>query len=96
MRPANITSSNHDMHAGELETSVLLAAYQTYVRDGWNTADHSAPDRRYLTTLASAPTTTPASLANHPRQQKKKDWVPLNHLGAAAGTLIGRLAPPHD
>jgi creatinine amidohydrolase len=49
---ARITSSNHDdMHAGELETSVLLAAYPDYLRDGWNTTDHHAPDRRYLTTL---------------------------------------------
>jgi creatinine amidohydrolase len=31
------------MHAGELEASVLLATYPTYVRDGWNTTDHSAP-----------------------------------------------------
>jgi creatinine amidohydrolase len=63
------------MHAGELETSVLLAAYPDYVRDGWNTTDHAPPDRRYLSTLA--PTPTSASLANHPRQQKEKDWVPL-------------------
>jgi hypothetical protein len=26
---------------------------------------------------ASTPTPTPASLANHPRRQKNKDWVPL-------------------
>ncbi len=39
------------MHAGELETSILLAAYPSYPPDGWNTTDHSAPDRRYLTTL---------------------------------------------
>ena len=65
------------MHAGELEASVLLATYPTYVRDGWNTTDHSAPDRRYLTTLGTSAYTRPASLANHPRQQEKKDWVPL-------------------
>jgi creatinine amidohydrolase len=36
-----ITSTNHDdMHAGELETSILLATHPSYVRDGWQTADH--------------------------------------------------------
>jgi creatinine amidohydrolase len=29
------------MHAGELETSILLAAHPAYVRDGWQTADHT-------------------------------------------------------
>jgi creatinine amidohydrolase len=49
---ASITSRNHDdMHAGELETSILPAAYPDYVRDGWNATDHSAPDRRHLTAL---------------------------------------------
>jgi creatinine amidohydrolase/Fe(II)-dependent formamide hydrolase-like protein len=34
-RAAGISSSNHDdMRAGELETSVLLAAHSSYVRDG--------------------------------------------------------------
>ena len=30
------------MHAGELEASVLLATYPTYVRDGWNTTATTA------------------------------------------------------
>jgi creatinine amidohydrolase len=49
---ADITSTSHDdMHAGELEASILLAAHPGYVRDGWQTADHSATDRRHLTTV---------------------------------------------
>jgi creatinine amidohydrolase len=49
---AGISSSNHDdMHAGELETSILLAAHPAYVRDGWQNSDYIASDRRYLTTL---------------------------------------------
>ena len=39
------------MRAGELETSILLATYPDYLRDGWHTADQAANDRRYLTTL---------------------------------------------
>ncbi len=39
------------MNAGELETSVLLAAHPSYVRHGWHGHDHIAPDRRYLSTV---------------------------------------------
>ena len=94
---ACITSSTHDdMHAGELETSVLLAAYPTYVRDGWDTADHSAPDRRYLTSLGMSAYTDTGVIGQPSQATKEKGLGALNHLGAAAGTLIGLLALPHD
>ena len=33
---AGISSNNHDdIHAGELETSILLAAQPAYLRNGW-------------------------------------------------------------
>lgn len=49
---ANMTTSNHeDMHAGELETSILLHAYPEMVRAGYETADHIADDRAGLLTL---------------------------------------------
>jgi creatinine amidohydrolase len=58
-RAAGISSSNHDdMHARELETSVLLAAHSSYVRDGWPGHDHITPDRRYLTTVGIRAYTT--------------------------------------
>jgi creatinine amidohydrolase len=51
-RAAGISSSSHDdLHAGELETSVLLAAHSSYVREGWQGHDHIASDRRYLNTV---------------------------------------------
>lgn len=37
-----------DMHAGELETSVLLYAHPELVRPGYASADHVADDRRHL------------------------------------------------
>ena len=37
------TSSHEDMHAGELKTSILLAAQPAYLRDGWHT--DRCPDR---------------------------------------------------
>jgi creatinine amidohydrolase len=45
------TNAHEDMHAGELETSILLKAMPHVVRPGYETADWSADDRRYLLTL---------------------------------------------
>jgi creatinine amidohydrolase len=39
------------MHAGELETSILLYAMPEVVRPGYETADHQADERRHLLTL---------------------------------------------
>jgi creatinine amidohydrolase len=65
------------MHAGELETSVLLAAYPDYVRDGWNTTDHGAPDRRYLSTLGINVYTDTGVIGQPSQATKEKEWVPL-------------------
>jgi creatinine amidohydrolase len=51
------TSADSDMHAGELETSVLLHAHPHLVRAGYETSDHLADDRRHLLTLGLAPYT---------------------------------------
>jgi creatinine amidohydrolase len=42
------TTIHEDMHAGEIETSVLLHAHPELVRDGYETADCIADDRRHL------------------------------------------------
>jgi creatinine amidohydrolase len=42
------TSMHEDMHAGEIETSILLHAHPELVRDGYETADWTADDRRHL------------------------------------------------
>jgi creatinine amidohydrolase len=48
---AKLSTSNHeDMHAGELETSILLHVNPELVRDGYQTADWVADDRRHLLT----------------------------------------------
>lgn len=48
---AELASSMHeDMHAGEIETSILLHACPEVVRPGYETADHLADDRRHLLT----------------------------------------------
>jgi len=86
---AGITSTNHDdMHAGELETSILLAAYPSYLRAGWNTADHSASDRRYLTTVGISAYTTTGVIGYPSRATEAKGHALLNHLGRNADTLV--------
>jgi creatinine amidohydrolase len=45
-----VTSNHEDMHAGELETSILLHAHPELVRDGYQAADWTADDRRHLLT----------------------------------------------
>jgi creatinine amidohydrolase len=44
------TSAHEDMHAGELETSILLHVSPELVRDGYHAADWVADDRRHLLT----------------------------------------------
>ncbi|GAA3170632.1 MULTISPECIES: creatininase family protein [Streptomyces] len=51
------TSAHSDMHAGELETSILLHTHPELVRPGYASADHLADDRRHLLTLGMAPYT---------------------------------------
>jgi len=56
---AGLASSGHaDMHAGEIETSILLHAHPELVRDGYQEADWVADDRRHLLTTGMTAYTT--------------------------------------
>ncbi|MEJ3654330.1 creatininase family protein [Actinomycetes bacterium KLBMP 9759] len=52
------TSMVTDMHAGELETSILLHAHPHLVTPGYATSDHRADDRRHLLTRGMQAYTT--------------------------------------
>ncbi|MEV7500626.1 creatininase family protein [Streptomyces sp. NPDC093018] len=43
-----VTTSHEDMHAGEIETSILLHADPSLVRPGYEDADHDGGDRPFL------------------------------------------------
>ena len=59
-----------------------------YVRDGWQSSDYIASDRRYLTTLGKS-AYTPNGVIGYPsRASAEKGHMVLNHLGQAAGKLI--------
>ena len=45
-----VSSGYEDMHAGEIETSILLYSHPELVRDGYQSADWVANDRRHLLT----------------------------------------------
>ncbi|HET6359753.1 creatininase family protein [Streptomyces sp.] len=45
------TPSHSDMHAGEVETSILLHAHPELVRPGFETSDFLADERKHLLTL---------------------------------------------
>ncbi|MES4891723.1 creatininase family protein [Streptomyces sp. NPDC096012] len=46
-----LTSLLTDMHAGEIETSILLHAHPEFVRPGYESTDFTADDRRHLLTV---------------------------------------------
>lgn len=51
-RAAKVSTTEHeDMHAGELETSILLYAYPDLVRSNYASSDHVANERPGLLTL---------------------------------------------
>ncbi|MEU3098465.1 creatininase family protein [Streptomyces sp. NPDC006967] len=50
-RAGVVTSLLTDMHAGEIEASVLLHTHPELLRPGYETSDHVADDRRHLLTL---------------------------------------------
>ena len=45
------TSDHEDMHAGELEASILLHTYPEIVREGYETGDHIANERPAFLTV---------------------------------------------
>ncbi|MFD1149575.1 creatininase family protein [Saccharothrix hoggarensis] len=59
------TSSRADMHAGELETSILLHTHPDLVKSGYETGDHLADDRPHLLTRGLAPY-TPSGVVGRP------------------------------
>ena len=89
---AGMTSTSHDdMHAGELETSILLACYPDYLRPGWHASDHTRSDRRYLTTLGMEAYTDTGVIGQPSLATADKGRALLDHLAKAAHPLIALL-----
>lgn len=81
---AGISSSGHDdMHAGELETSILLHSFPHLVRQGNENADHEARDRPHLLTLGMSGYTTTGVIGSPSRGTAEKGRLVLESLTAS-------------
>lgn len=86
---AGMASDPHDdMHAGELEVSILLAAYPDVVREGWKHDDHTADDRRYLSVLGMSAYTKSGVIGRPSLASPEKGRAALDHLVGAAQHIL--------
>ena len=86
---AGMTSTSHeDMHAGELEVSILLAAFPDAVRDGWDQDDHTVDDRRHLGVLGMAAYTKSGVVGRPSLATPQKGRAALDHLLGAAQHIL--------
>lgn len=82
------TDSHEDMHAGELETSILLDAFPDLVREGWEHADHTHSDRRHLAVLGMAAYTKSGVIGRPSLGTAAKGRAALEHLAAGAREVL--------
>ncbi len=61
------TNHSEDMHAGELEVSILLHVAPDQVRPSYKTGDHVADERPHLL-VTGMPTYTPTGVIGYPSQ----------------------------
>lgn len=83
---AHMVTNNHtDMHAGELETSILLAAYPKVVRPGNETADWLADERSHLLSQGMRPYTTSGVIGRPSLGTSLKGQTALSSLSGGFG-----------
>ncbi|MBC6462863.1 creatininase family protein [Actinomadura sp. HBU206391] len=86
-----VTSADSDMHAGELETSLLLHAHPTLVGRGYATSDHLADDREHLLTLGMAAYTESGVVGRPSLASAEKGRDVLASLVASFGEMLSVL-----
>ncbi|BCJ51258.1 creatinine amidohydrolase [Actinoplanes sp. NBRC 14428] len=90
---ARLESGGHeDMHAGEIETSILLATFPEVVRPGNETADWIADERPYLLTLGMAGYTKSGVIGRPSLGSNDKGDRVLASLVQSFGPLLSALA----
>lgn len=82
------TTDHQDMHAGELETSVLLHAAPDLVRAGFGSADHLADDRRDLLTTGMAAYTENGVIGKPSRASAEKGKAVLASLTGSFARVL--------
>ncbi|HEU5157897.1 MAG TPA: creatininase family protein [Streptosporangiaceae bacterium] len=86
-----VTPLDSDMHAGELETSLLLHAHPHLVRPGYASADHLADDREHLLTLGLAAYTESGVVGRPSLASAEKGRDVLASLVASFGDTLSAL-----
>ena len=88
-RMAGLATSDHeDMHAGELETSIVLYACPELVRDGWQHADWTADDRRDLLTKGMHAYTPSGVIGKPSEASAEKGKAVLDSLTGSFARLV--------
>jgi creatinine amidohydrolase len=88
-----LSTDNHaDMHAGELEISILLHAIPDVIQPGYESTDHEANDRRQLLTLGMRAYTSTGVIGQPSSASSEKGKAVLNALTELAQSHISALA----
>jgi creatinine amidohydrolase len=90
------TDDHEDMHAGELETSIMLHAYPELVRHGYQRADHTVDERPGLLTVGMDAYTSTGVIGRPSLATALKGKTALTCLVesfAACLQLLGEAAP---
>ncbi|MBP2478718.1 creatinine amidohydrolase [Crossiella equi] len=85
------TSSRSDMHAGEIETSILLHTNPEVVRPGYESADHVSDERRHLLTLGMSAYTDSGVIGRPSLASARKGEDVLAGLVEAFGLTLSAL-----
>ncbi len=98
-RAAGIVTANHeDMHGGEAETSILLAAAPETVRPSYRDADFTADERRNLLTLGIRAYSESGVIGRPSLATAEKGWLLLEafsvHFKSHLALLQGRIGGP--
>ncbi|SDW27177.1 creatinine amidohydrolase [Amycolatopsis xylanica] len=87
------TSSYADMHAGELETSILLHAHPELLRPGFETSDHDSGPRPHMLTHGLAPYTASGVVGRPSLASARKGEGLLGALTSAFADYLGLFEP---
>ena len=85
------TTMHEDMHAGEIETSILLHAHPELVKDGYETADCIADDRRHLLIKGMSAYTTSGVIGRPSLASPEKGKAILDSLVQSFGGVLDAL-----
>ncbi|MFF2021409.1 creatininase family protein [Streptomyces sp. NPDC058171] len=80
-----VTSAHDDMHAGEIETSILLHTHPQLLRPGYASGDHCAGDRAHLLTLGMGAYTESGVIGRPSRATAAKGKALLESLTDSFG-----------